>query len=287
MNEAPAAQGSGPVVSVVVGVRNGVATLQRCLDSIAAQDFASREILVVDGASTDGTRELVERNVRAGRIDWWISEPDGGIYQAWNKAIRRSRGRWVAFLGCDDIFHDAGALGALVRAAQAAGEGARVVYGHIDRVTARGVLVETIGAPWERAREPFLLGVNIPHPGTLHLRAMLEARGFFDESYRIAGDYHLLLGELLEHPPVFVDRVVVDMGFGGMSSRPGNILVSLREVARARAAHGLHGTPARLRAALAVAAFGALVYRLLGARAYGRLADFYRALRGRPKIWTA
>ena len=287
MNEAPAAQGPAPAVSVVVGVRNGATTLQRCLDSIAAQDFAARETLVVDGASTDGTRELVERNARAGRIAWWVSEPDGGIYQAWNKAIRRSRGRWVAFLGCDDVFHDAGALGALVRAAQAAGEGARVVYGRIDRVTARGVLVETIGAPWERAREPFLRGVNIPHAGTLHLREMLDARGLFDESYRIAGDYHLLLGELLEHPPVFVDRVVVDMGFGGMSSRPGTILVSLREVARARAAHGLRGTPLPLRAALAFAWFGAGIYRVLGAQAYGRLADFYRALRGRPRIWTA
>jgi glycosyltransferase involved in cell wall biosynthesis len=285
MNTRPASE--GPAVSVVVGVRNGAATLQRCLDSIAAQDFGSRETLVVDGASTDGTRELVERNARAARIDWWVSEPDGGVYQAWNKAIRASRGRWICFLGCDDVFHDAGALGALVAAGDAAGGRARVVYGRINRVTAQGVLVETIGAPWEEARQPFLRGVNIPHPGTLHLRGMLEARGLFDESYRIAGDYHLLLGELPQRPPIFVNRVVVDMGFGGMSSRPGNILVSLREVARARRAHGLPGTPARLRAALAVAAFGAAVYRLLGARAYGRLADFYRALRGRPPIWTA
>lgn len=285
MNIGADAGGAAPEVSVVVGVRNGAATLQRCLDSIAAQDFAARETLVVDGASTDGTRDLIERNARAGKVNWWLSEPDNGIYQAWNKAIRHSRGRWVAFLGCDDVFHDAGALGALVAAGRAVG--ARVVYGRIDRVTAKGVLVETIGAPWEKAREPFLRGVNIPHAGTLHLREMLEARGYFDESYRIAGDYHLLLGELLERAPVFVDRVLVDMGFGGMSSRPGTIQVSLREVARARHAHGLRGTPLQLRAALAFAWFGAWVHRLLGARAYGRLADFYRALRGRPKIWTA
>jgi glycosyltransferase involved in cell wall biosynthesis len=287
MNGTPAGQGAAPEVSVVIGVRNGVGTLQRCLDSIAAQDFVSRETLVVDGASSDGTRELVERNAHAGKIDWWVSEPDGGIYQAWNKAIRRSRGRWLAFLGCDDVFHDAGSLGALVAAGRAAGSGARVVHGRINRVTARGVLVETIGAPWEAARAPFLRGVNIPHPGTLHLRAMLEARGLFDESFRIAGDYNLLLAELPEHPPVFVDRVVADMGFGGMSSRPGNILVSLREVARARRAHGLRGTPLQLRGALALAWLGAGIHRLLGARAYGRLADFYRALRGRPPIWTA
>ncbi len=276
-----------PAVSVIIGVRKGAATLQRCLDSIAAQDFPARETLVFDGASTDATRAIAERSLDAGRIDLLVSEPDRGVYDAWNKAIRRSRGRWLSFVGCDDVFHDSSSLRRLVEAGEAAGGGARVVYGRIDRVTADGTLVETIGAPWERSREAFLAGVNIPHPGTLHHREMLEERGLFDTTYRIAADYHLLLSELPERPPVFVDRVVLDMGFGGMSSRPQNILVSLREVARARREHGLHGTPLALRAALVAATAGAWAYRLLGDRAYRRLADLYRAARGRPPIWTA
>lgn len=273
--------------SIIVAVRNGAATLQRCLDSIAAQDLTSRETIVIDGASTDGTRELLERNLRDGKIDAYVSEPDRGVYSAWNKGIRRARGRWICFLGCDDAFNDQGALRALVKAADEAGGRSRVVYGRINRVTSGGVLIETIGVPWELARTPFLGGVNIPHPGTLHHRDLFVERGDFDESYRIAGDYHLLLGELPERAPVFLDRVVLDMGFGGMSSRPGTIVVALREVARARRARGLRTTPLRLRVALAVAWIGSLVYRLLGDRSYRRLADFYRLLRGRPKIWTA
>ena len=276
-----------PAVSVIIGVRNGAPTLQRCLDSIAAQDFRARETIVFDGASTDATRAIAERNVQDGKVDLLVSEPDQGVYDAWNKAIRRSRGRWISFLGCDDVYHDASSLRALVEAGQAAGGRARVVYGRIDRVTGGGTLVETIGAPWERAREAFLAGVNIPHPGTLHLREMLEERGLFDTTYRIAADYHLLLSELPAHPPVFVDRVVLDMGFGGMSSRPQNILVSLREVARARRERGLRGTPLRLLTALAAATGGAWAHRILGDRAYRRLADLYRAARGRPPIWTA
>lgn len=283
-NESTAA---APRVSVIIAVRNGIGTLQRCLDSIAAQDFGARETIVVDGASTDGTCELLERNAREGRIDSYLSEPDHGVYSAWNKGIRRARGRWICFLGCDDAFHDPGALRALVTATEASAGRSRVVYGRINRVTASGTLVETIGAPWESTRDAFLGGVNIPHPGTLHHRAILEQQGGFDESYRIAGDYHLLLGELKERPAAFVDRVVLDMGFGGLSSRPGTILVALREVARARRAHGLVGTPWRLRVALGFAWVGALVHCLLGDRSYRRLADFYRGLRGRPKIWTA
>ena len=275
-----------PEVTVVIGVRNGAATLQRCLDSIAAQDYGARETVVVDGASDDGTVELLERNAREGKIDDWISEPDRGVYSAWNKAIRRSRGRWLSFLGCDDVFHDASSLRALVEAVEAGDGRARVVYGRIHRVTTDGTLVETIGEPWETARGAFFRGANIPHPGTLHRRDLLEQRGLFDESYRIAADYHLLLGEFLERDPAFVDRVVLDMGFGGMSSRPGNILTSLREVARARRERGLRGTPPWLRGRIAAASVGAFVYRLLGDTAFRRLADRYRALRGRPPIWA-
>jgi glycosyltransferase involved in cell wall biosynthesis len=276
-----------PEVSVVIGVRNGAATLQRCLDSIDAQDWRSRETIVVDGASTDGTRELVERNASQGKVDRYLSEPDGGIYQAWNKAIRLSRGRWLSFLGCDDVFHDASSLAALVEGGNASAGSARVVYGRIDRVTADGMLVETIGEPWQAAREAFLAGTNIPHPGTLHRRDMLDEQGLFDESYRIAADYCLLLGELRERPAMFVDRVVVDMGFGGMSSRPGTILVALREVARARRARGLRDMPLELRNKLAFAWLGAWIHRVLGDRVYRRLADRYRAVRGRPPIWSA
>jgi glycosyltransferase involved in cell wall biosynthesis len=273
-------------VSVIIAVRNGAATLQRCLDSIAAQDLASRETIVLDAVSTDGTRELLERNRLAAVIDQYVSEPDKGVYDAWNKGIRRARGRWVCFLGCDDTFHDPAALRSLVETSARAGEPSSVVYGRIRRVTQGGVLVETIGAPWERSRDSFLAGVNIPHPGTLHLRSMLEARGGFDISYRIAGDYHLLLGELPARAPLFVDRVVVDMGFGGLSSRPGTILAALREVARARRSRGVAGTSPYLRERLAFAWGGRIVYSVLGDHAYRRLADFYRRLRGRPKIWT-
>jgi glycosyltransferase involved in cell wall biosynthesis len=276
-----------PLVSVVIAVRNGAATLQRCLDSIAAQDLASRETIVVDGASTDGTRELLERNLLAGVIDGYLSEPDRGVYDAWNKGIRRARGKWVCFLGCDDAFYEPAALRSLVEGSARADDPSSVVYGRVRRVTQSGALVETIGVPWEQARETFLAGVNIPHPGTLHLRSMLESHHYFDDSYRIAGDYHLLLGELPARPPLFVDRVVVNMGFGGLSSRPGTILVALREVERARKVRGLAKTPRQLQARLAYAWAGNLVHRAFGDRAYRRLADAYRQLRGRPKIWTA
>ena len=279
--------GASPQVSVIIGVKNGATTLQRCLDSIAEQDFGSRETIVVDSASTDGTRELLEANVRAGKVSAFVSEPDGGLYEAWNKGVLRSRGEWICFLGCDDAFHDPQALRHLAAAADTARGVTGMVYGLVNRVTNSGVVAEIWGGPWREAKAGSFAGFMIPHPGSLHHRSIFELRGLFDESYRIAGDYELVLRELLVREPVFVDRVVVDMRFGGMSSKPAAIYKTLLEVQRARAAHGLRDKPARLRQALAAAWIGSWIQRLLGDRAYRYCADLYRIVRGKPRIWTA
>lgn len=278
---------SAPRVSIIIGVRNGVATLQRCLDSIAAQAVTERETIVVDSASSDGTPGLLEANARAGTVTRYVSEPDGGLYEAWNKGVRLSRGEWICFLGCDDAFHDPGALGSLLAAAEASGGNARIVYGLVHRVTDRGAVAETWGGPWAEARKLAFAGFMIPHPGTLHHRSVFDERGLFDESYRVAGDYELMVRELLLRDPLFVDRVVVDMRFGGMSSRPAAIYRTLQEVQRARATHGLHSKPARLRQALAAAWLGAWIQRLFGDGVYRWCADLYRLARGKPRIWTA
>ena len=270
-------------VSVVVGVKNGAASLQRCLDSIAAQTLGGRETIVIDSASTDGTVELLRDNERSGKVTRFLSEPDTGLYQAWNKALPLARGEWLCFLGCDDAFHDAGALDALVAGARG---DSRVVYGRINLVTPSGVVAETFGTDWPTARRRFRAGIMIPHPGTLHHRTLFDEHGRFDESFRIAGDYEMLLRELLEREPAFVDRVVVDMTFGGMSSTPGAIYGTLHEILRARATHGLHGIPPRLHLSLAAGWLGARIHDLLGDNAYRWCADAYRLARGKPRIWT-
>lgn len=274
---------SRPAVSVIIGVKNGAAALQACLDSVAAQDWHSRETIVVDSASTDGTPALLAANLRAGKVADYLSEPDRGLYEAWNKGLRRARGDWVCFLGCDDRFHDAGALRALLESPKGQ---ARVVYGRIHLVTDNGVIGEVLGKPWPEARRAFLAGTMIPHPGTLHHRSLFEEHGYFDESYRIAGDYDMLLREVLARPPAFVDRVIVDMRFGGMSSKPGAILGNLHEIQRARRRRGLRGTPPRLRMAIAAAWIGGVIRSILGDRVYGWCADLYRVARGKPRIWT-
>jgi len=266
-------------VTVVIATRNCASSLQRCIDSIAAQADVRIETIVIDGASADATPRLLAENKARGAIADFVSEPDSGVYSAFNKGVRRARGEWITFLGCDDVFHDRFVLRDLLAAASG-----RVVYGKVNLVSASGEVVDTVGGPW--SREVFQQGVSLPHPGCLHHRSLFEARGLFDESYRIAGDYELLLRELLHSEPRFVDRVLVDMRLGGLSRNPNTVPVVLREVIRARDAHGLGAPTAKLNRALFLSRTAAAVHALVGRRLYGVLADAGRALRGKPRVWT-
>jgi glycosyltransferase involved in cell wall biosynthesis len=92
---------SAPLISVIIVVRNGAATLERALESIFSRQFAEMECILIDGNSTDGTLDIVKKYNE--QIAYWISEPDGGIYDAMNKGVTHAKGRYVYFLGCDDF----------------------------------------------------------------------------------------------------------------------------------------------------------------------------------------
>ncbi|HZY35211.1 MAG TPA: glycosyltransferase family 2 protein [Mucilaginibacter sp.] len=87
-------------ISVIIVTYNAAATLQVCLESIYNQSHKDLEIIVIDGKSTDGTVEILEQN--AGKLAFWNSEKDEGVYEAMNKGTKHVTGQWVYFLGADD-----------------------------------------------------------------------------------------------------------------------------------------------------------------------------------------
>ena len=92
------------LISIIIVTRNADQDLQNCLDSITNQRYKNLEVLVFDGASTDGTLNIIRKNEE--HISYWQSEPDKGIYDAMNKAIKHATGDWVYFLGADDLLLD-------------------------------------------------------------------------------------------------------------------------------------------------------------------------------------
>ncbi len=267
--------------SLVVAVRNGAKHLERCIRSVVAQTWSSKELIVIDGGSTDGTQNIIKSFPDS--IAYWESQADRGIYHAWNKALRHVRGTWVYFLGADDYLWSPDVLKQLSPHLATAHPAFRVAYGRVASVTAQGELIVLEGVPWERARLRILEEMTIPHQGVMHHRSLFEIHGDFDDSFRIAGDYDLLLRELVDSRPLYLpDVIVAGMQVGGYSTTPAFAMQTLREFRRAQRKHGIRHpslgwTWAYLKAWIKYALSG-----ILGQRITRSLTNVYRMLSGRP-----
>lgn len=273
------------LISVVVPVLDNRATLRRCLDSVLAQANASCELIVVDGGSTDGSVEILREY--GTRLPSWESKPDGGVYPAFNRGVRRATGDWLYFLGSDDYLWSDDVMRRMAPHLAGAYPQYRVVYGQIGYVNQRGETLLLQGEPWPQFRRQFLQGHIIPHQAVFHHRSLFEEHGPFNETFRVAGDYEFLLRELARRPALFVPgTIVAAYQYGGGSGVPENWLRVLRERRRAYALNGIR-FPGLLWVAFAARILlRAALWKILGARAAGRLLDWGRALRGKPAFWT-
>lgn len=274
---------SRPKITVIVAVRNGAATLERCLNSIASQTYPNTELIVLDGGSSDGSVQILEG--KKDSIAFWESAPDRGIYHAWNKGLERATGDWICFVGADDRFWQPDSLEKLVRHLPKDSPTApRVVYGQAAVLSHGGEVLRFEGRPWEQARRDLAWSLPIPHPGMLHHRSLFETHGRFDESFLIVGDYELLLRELKTGAALYVpDVVTVAFQHGGQSNSPRMMGRMLKEISRARRKHGMGPSrPSRTRMKMLLTAWSV---GLIGERGFCRVADGVRRVQGKPPIW--
>lgn len=230
-----------PFFSIVMATLNAESVLERCLDSIERQTFRRKELLVIDGGSADGTLSIIRRH--AEHIGYWESNPDRGIYHAWNKALERVKGKWIFFLGADDYLWKDDVLENMApRLNEFERSGVRIAYGRLARVDPDGRTIEIKGKPWPAISRQFAHGMprHLPHPGMMHHREVFERFGSFDEAFKVAADYELLLRAAKRFEPVFVDDcVVTGSTIGGIAEAFGPR--THLEVARARKKNGMGG----------------------------------------------
>jgi glycosyltransferase involved in cell wall biosynthesis len=206
-------QSAAPRLSIVVSTLNAGRTLARCLDSLAGQSFRDFEIIIIDGGSADDTSGIAARY--GALVSHFQSEPDKGIYDAWNKALRLVRGEWICFLGADDRFTTPDAL--IAFSLDAVYPETTLVCARVDMTDATGTVVRSSGEAWELATMKKYMCVA--HPGAWHHRSLFETYGEFDPSYRVAGDYEFLLRCTASIRAKFVPQALVTMELGGVSNR--------------------------------------------------------------------
>ena len=223
----PEGSSDQPLVTVVTAVYNGQSYLAACLESVLRQDYPNIEHIVLDGASNDGTVDVLQHY--DDRIALWRSEPDAGVYDAWNRGIAEARGEWICFLGVDDEFLP-GAISAYMALA-AKNPNAEYLSSKVRWVHRSGY-ERMIGRPWSWRQ--FSRWMCTAHVGSMHHRRLFDRVGKYDTSYRISGDYELLLRARGELRAGYMPVVTVMMRAGGVS----DLRVAYLEQARAKVATG-------------------------------------------------
>lgn len=166
-----------PSISVIVVCKNPGPRLRDALESVWTQQNASAELVVIDGGSTDGSREWLDS--QRPRIAVLVSETDGGIYDAMNKGVAAAKGEWVLFLGADDRLAQPDILATATRELAHTAAGIVVGEARFDD----GRIYACAGTP-AAVRRNF-----IHHQAAFYRRTLFALRGGFDTRLRIQADY--------------------------------------------------------------------------------------------------
>lgn len=202
-------------ISVFTVTMNSASTIRYSLDSFFAQDHPEKELVLVDGASTDDTLEIVgsypQDDIRL------VSEPDAGMYDAINKALRLYSGDAFGILNSDDTYNDRSALSKIAQGL----DDADIVFGHLDFVESHDT--KRTSRRWHAETRPpkgFRSGWMPPHPTFYVKRAVAEKVGPFDISLGTAADYDWMMRAVDVHAfkTALIDHVLIDMLTGGRST---------------------------------------------------------------------
>lgn len=212
-----AASATRPLISVIVPVRNMAATIARTLDSILTQDYPAKEVIVVDGNSSDATVARLKPYMN--ELAGFVSEPDSGVYEAINKGLERASGDIVAVLNADDHYSHSGVLA--LYAHKFADPDIDLVFGDLEFFPPSSP-ERTIRRYSSRGYRAAMLryGHMPPHPTMFARRRVYDAVGPYDTSFQIAADFEFMIRALWlqQHRFDRVDAVVVRMQYGGLST---------------------------------------------------------------------
>lgn len=211
------------LLSVITINYNNAEGLKRTFESVFSQTSAEFEYIVIDGGSSDGSKELIEQNKN--RISCWISEKDRGIYHAMNKGISAANGEYVIFINSGDLLYDKNIVEKILPEL----DGTDVVSGDLN-------IIEKDGRIWmnrnpEKISFRVLFQYTILHPCSFIRRSCFEEVGLYDEKMKIVSDWKWFLLAFGKHGLCYrkLDQVIATFYADGVSSGSENRQTLLEE----------------------------------------------------------
>lgn len=201
-------------ISIITVVLNNKMHIDDCIRSVLSQNYKDLEYIIIDGGSTDGTIDAIKQYER--QLSTWISEPDGGIYDAMNKGIKRASGEVIGMLNADDFYIDNDVLAKVSKVMKDVDVDAcyaDLVY--VDRVN----VTKNVRYWHSRPFEPglFARGWVPAHPTFFVRKKVYDQYGVFDITYKLAADFEIMVRFLERYRirTVYVPDIWVKMRVGG------------------------------------------------------------------------
>jgi glycosyltransferase involved in cell wall biosynthesis len=206
----------GPLLSIITVCYNSISTIEDTIKSVISQDFNQFEYIIIDGGSTDGTLNIINKYLDS--IDCFISERDDGLWDAMNKGVSLSSGAYLQFLNSDDCYTSDNTLSSIF---------SRASVNTMDLIFGKIVIVDSKDRVKRKfffntpSKFSFRLGLMPPHPATFYKKYLFDHYGGYSLKVDIAPDFDILLRFFQRKPDLkllSVDLTVVRMKDGGLSN---------------------------------------------------------------------
>jgi glycosyltransferase len=201
-------------ISIITISYNAEATIKKTLSSVASQSFDRIEHIIIDGGSKDKTLDICKSFSHVSKL---ISEPDKGVYDAFNKGLKLATGDVIGFLNADDTLYNDNSVQEIVNAFTQ--NETDIVYGNLDYINEnRKVIRNWISRPYEKG---LVKKAWMPaHPTFYCKKDVYNRLGGYDDTFKIGGDFELCLRflEVNKVPSYYLDKKLVKMLIGGISN---------------------------------------------------------------------
>ncbi|WP_348825254.1 glycosyltransferase family 2 protein [Flavobacterium aestuarii] len=203
-----------PKISVITVNYNDKKGLSKTLESVVNQTDKKFEYIIIDGGSSDGSKELIEQYSK--HIDYWVSEPDKGVFNAMNKGIKAATGDFVIFMNGGDCFCNNTVLQEIEPLLD---ENFDIYYGNNYKQTPNSKRLKTYS---EKLNFSFFYTSSINHQSTFIRKSLFEKYFYYNEEYKIASDWEFFIYTIchVNVPYKYINKTIAVYDFTGISSNP-------------------------------------------------------------------
>jgi len=208
---------SNPKISIITVSFNSQSTIKYTIQSVASQDYQNKEYILIDGASTDWTLDII--SFLKDKINYFVSEKDNGIYNAMNKGIKASSGDIIGILNSDDFYSNNEVLSKVANIFEETD--CDCLYGdlvYVDKGDARKIV--RYWKSGEFSKRKLRMGWMLPHPTFFVKKEIYEKYGLYNLKFKTAADYEMIL-RLLHNDSIKVEylpEILIKMRIGGESN---------------------------------------------------------------------